>query len=325
MANKKWSIILSTCLIILVFTVCQGCASPAGVTPTQKPTIKPQQLSNAVATYSSGSSSQILENEETELNSTNFPMHDNMNSILWVQTSPEYAIAVNQSYSLAKIMLEKGLADPGWTAAVEQVGSNYRDLPPAIIVDVDETILNNSAFQARLEIAGASWDNDIWNNWVLESNAPAVPGAVEFLVNASDSGVTIFYVTNRTHDYEQATRENLISVGCPFETAFDTLLTQGEQEGWTSDKTTRRNFIAERYRIVLLIGDDPNDFIAGTTEGNSVTRNMVLSEYGSFFGEKWILIPNTIYGHWEGALYGFDYNLSEEERLDLKFDLMETQ
>jgi len=174
-------------------------------------------------------------------------------------------------------------------------------------MDVDETVLDNSANQARLAEAGISWDSDTWNAWVLESQAPAIPGVIDFLQYAYSKGVTIFYMTNRSHELEGATRENLINLGCPMEEELDTLLTKGEEEDWVTDKTNRRSLLAEDYRIVLLIGDDPNDFVAGTKEGNPTTRNDVFSEYQSYWGEKWIIIPNPMYGGWEAALYDFNY------------------
>ena len=93
-------------------------------------------------------------------------MPDRLNSILWIQTSPEYQMAATQSYYLAKRCLDKALEDSSWTAAVEQL-ADYSELPPAIIVDVDETVLDNSPYFARLEQAGEYWDDELWNNWVL--------------------------------------------------------------------------------------------------------------------------------------------------------------
>jgi acid phosphatase len=69
---------------------------------------------------------------------------DNLNAVLWVQTSVEYRANSLQAYALAGRLLDDALADPRWTAALEQTGGDYRDLPPAVIVDVDETVLDNS-------------------------------------------------------------------------------------------------------------------------------------------------------------------------------------
>ncbi|MEA3327938.1 MAG: HAD family acid phosphatase [Chloroflexota bacterium] len=318
---RKYYLLFS--LILVSFLMLTACAQTE---PT--PTVIPQPLSYTVTPDTSKDSQPNQNTEITQNNqiNQNLPETNNalakLNSILWMQTSAEFRMTAIQSYALASVMLDRGLEDANWTAAVEQIG-DYSNLPPAIIMDVDETVLDNSAYQARLVRAGTSWDINIWNEWVLESKAPAIPGVVEFLQYAQSKGVTVFYMTNRSHELEQATRENLIDLGCPMEDELDTLLTHGEQENWVTDKTNRRSLLAEQYRIILLIGDDPNDFVAGTKDGNPTSRNEVFSEYQAYWGEKWILIPNPIYGGWEAALYDFNYGLSAEEKFDLKLEWLD--
>lgn len=248
---------------------------------------------------------------------------DKLNSILWVQSSTEYQMVATQSYLLAKVLLDRGLEDNNWTAAVEQL-EDYSQLPPAIIVDVDETVLDNSAYYARLEYAGTYWDDDLWNNWVLEVYASAVPGSVEFLQYAQSKGVMVFYVTNRSHEHEKATRSNLLSLGFPISDQVDTLLTRREKRNWNSDKTSRRSFVAEQYRIILLVGDDANDFVTGTKNVSSELRKEVLNKYQEYWGEKWIVIPNPIYGGWEFALYNGKFGLSDAQKFEIKFEGMDT-
>jgi 5'-nucleotidase (lipoprotein e(P4) family) len=249
---------------------------------------------------------------------------DRLNSILWVQSSTECQMVATQSYLLAKVLLDRGLEDNHWTAAVEQL-EDYSQLPPAIIVDVDETSLDNSPYYARLEYAGTYWDDALWNDWVLEVRASAVPGSVEFLHYAQSKGVMVFYVTNRSHGHEQATRSNLLSLGFPVSDQVDTILTRGERTNWASDKTSRRSFIAERYRIILLIGDDANDFVSGTQNVSPELRKEVLDQYQEYWGEKWIVIPNLIYGGWESALYNPKVGLSDAQKFEIKFEGMDTE
>jgi 5'-nucleotidase (lipoprotein e(P4) family) len=256
-------------------------------------------------------------------NSRDGHIPDRLNSILWVQSSTEYQMVATQSYLLAEALLDRGLEDNDWTAAVEQ-SEDYSQLPPAIIVDVDETVLDNSAYHARLECAGTYWDDDLWDDWVLEMHASAVPGSVEFLRYAQSRGVIVFYVTNRSHEHEQATRSNLLSLGFPISDQVDTLLTRRERTNWDSDKTTRRSFIAEQYRIILLIGDDANDFVAGTQNVSSELREEVLDKYEEYWGEKWVVIPNPVYGGWESALYDFKSGLSDAQKFEIKFEGMDT-
>ena len=72
---------------------------------------------------------------------------------------------------------------------------------------------------------------------------------------------------------------------------------------------------------VLLF--DPNDFVAGTKEGNPITRNEVFSAYQEYWGEKWIIIPNPMYGGWDSALYDFDYSLPPEDKFNRMYDWMD--
>lgn len=116
--------------------------------------------------------------------------------VLWTQASAEWSMATEQAFHLATLNLEKALHDPSWTAALEQQG-NFHSLPPAVIVDIDETLLDNSPLAARLILAGKEYDPQLWLEWVKESSAAPMPGAVSFIRFAKEKGVAVFYVTNR--------------------------------------------------------------------------------------------------------------------------------
>ena len=131
---------------------------------------------------------------------------------------------------------------------------NYADKPPAIILDIDETVLDNSAFQARTILTGLSYPNG-WIDWGNEGEAPAVAGVKDFLLQAQSKGVKIFYVTNRVAELEEATRKNMLELGLPLDTDRDVLMMKGES-GWGSDKTKRRSLIANDYRIIMIVFQD---------------------------------------------------------------------
>jgi len=245
-----------------------------------------------------------------------------VDSVLWAGTAVEHDGAVLQAYRLARLMLDKALRDRNWTAAIEQQGHSFRGLPPAIIMDVDETILDNSPFEARRAKQGGTYDEIQWQAWVREAKAQALPGAVEFTAYAHSRGVTIFYVTNRAVSLKAATRANLEKDGFPFERKIDTLYCAGQQPGWGTDKTTRRAAIAGRFRILLLFGDDLGDFLSGAA--NAVARRRELATpYQDHWGTKWIALPNAMYGSWEAAINASQTNATEQQQRDFKDQVLE--
>ena len=239
--------------------------------------------------------------------------------VLWAQASAEWNMAAEQVFYLATLNLEKALNDPSWTAALEQQGDFHR-LPPAVIVDVDETVLDNSPLAARLLLAGKEYDPKLWTEWLKESAAAPLPGAVSFIRFAKEKGVTIFYVTNRT--LKDETVGNIRKVIDP-EVMPDQVLCQKERPKWGSDKISRRAFIAKKFRILLLIGDDYNDF---TFLGKSrpAERRDAAKKHRQYWGRKWILISNPVHGSWKSALYGHDDRLTDEEKLQKKYQLLRT-
>jgi acid phosphatase len=236
--------------------------------------------------------------------------HENLHAVLWVQTAIEYQASALQAYQRARQQLDAALADPSWTAALEQTG-DVAPLPPAIVLDLDETVVDNSPFQARAiavqlgeRAAGRQaegFDAAAWDAWCAEARAGAVPGAVEFLRYARSRGVTPFFVSNRTGPLEAATRRNLAGLGIEVGDATDTVLLRNERPEWAaSDKTARRAAVARTHRILLLVGDDLGDFT--TAEGTVQARAERLAPLASRWGTSWIVIPNPMYGSWERAI-----------------------
>lgn len=238
------------------------------------------------------------------------PVSELLNATLWVQTSAEYTGAAEQAYLLARLMLDRALAEPDWTAALEQsAAGGYESLPPAVILDVDETVLDNSPYQARQILDRFEFETPSWHVWVREEKATPVPGALEFTRYAAERGVTVFYVTNRRAEVEEATRRNLERFGFPFVDGVDTLLTRDEREDWGSDKGSRRRVVGADYRILLLVGDNFGDFASGID--TTVERRAELAEqYADMWGSRWIVLPNPQYGSWDGALIDFQYGMA---------------
>ena len=243
-----------------------------------------------------------------------------MLSVLYAQSSTEYAANCIQTYANASQILDTAIADKKWTAALEQTGE-YSEKPMAIILDVDETVLDNVAFQARSILSGLSYPNG-WIEWGLEASAKPVPGVSNFLKNTSKKGIKIFYVTNRVAELEEATRKNIKNLDLPFDEDRDVLLMRDEN-GWGSDKVSRRALVAKDYRILMLVGDQLTDFISleeATTDIDS--RKELAEKYSDMWGQKWFMLTNPMYGKWEGAIYGNKYPDTKEEIMQMRLDAL---
>lgn len=244
--------------------------------------------------------------------------HEVLHGALWYQTSPEFYIASSTAFALARTQFDIALADRTWTAVKEQEGQAFSHLPPAVVLDIDETVLDNSPFQARVAADRTTYSHPIFDCWVERKSAEAMPGAKRFLDHVVAHGAEVIYITNRTGAQEKATVENLRYAGLPTPKGGDSVFSKGERPGWISDKRSRRTEIGRSYRILLLIGDDLADFVAGTRTPPHERRRLAETHAG-YWGTKWILLPNPIYGSWEQSLYDFDFELSDNEVLDRKF------
>ena len=223
-----------------------------------------------------------------------------LDATLWVQTSAEYRAVAKQTYRAAGANLVRAVRDPKWTAALEQEGTDTSALPPAVVLDLDETVLDNSAYQAQLIGAGKTFSDETWQAWVKEARAGAVPGAVEFLKMAAALGVEAVFITNRVCDpgsAEDATVQVLRAHGILFQTA-NLMCKQGG-----SDKSARRLAAAAKYRLVMLFGDDLRDFVTLTKEKDTLDGRLdAASARDYWLGERWFVLANPMYGSWESTL-----------------------
>lgn len=227
---------------------------------------------------------------------------DDLMAVAWVQTAAEYDATVLTVYQGAAAALERGLADPAWTALVEQTGE-FATLPPAIVVDVDETVLDNSPYQARNVVDGAGFAKESWRAWVAEARGRGVPGASAFLQAADAKGVTVFYVSNRDADQVEPTRANLAALGFPDAEDGDTFLFR-PAEG-PSGKSLRRAQVATTHRVVLVFGDNLFDFVEAD-KPDRAARDALVADHLAWWGTRWFMVPNPLYGSWDDALVGYE-------------------
>ena len=245
------------------------------------------------------------------------PAHDLLNAVLWMQRSVEYKANSLTAFALARIRLDQALSDPSWTAAPKEQTGAYQSLPPAVVLDVDESILDNSGYQAWMVLRDTTFDPKTWNAYVNSGTSLPIPGAVEFAKYADSRGVMVFYVSNRTAEEEPATRKNLEKFGFPLSDKIDPMLMTNKQPGWGSAKGTRRAFICKTHRILLNVGDNFGDFV-DEYRGTETERLKLMEQHRDRWGREWIMIANPSYGSFESAPYRHDFKLSEDEKRRLK-------
>jgi acid phosphatase len=238
----------------------------------------------------------------------------NLNSTLWIQSAAEYRAVAMQTYRFAARQLDQALMVPSWTAAPEQSG-DYQGLMPAVILDIDETVLDNSPFQAQLHMEGKTYDPNLWDEWVSKAAARAVPGALDFVKYAKSSGVAILYITNRTCrrranfsdicPQKPDTLKNLKQLGFPELDKHDRLLLRKERADWTTEKRSRRLAVVNTHRILLMFGDDLGDFLPNVKKHISPGKRSELTlKNQNRWGVQWFMLPNPMYGSWLRLLEG---------------------
>lgn len=220
---------------------------------------------------------------------------------LWFQHSAEMRAAYYQAYNLANIMLDKHL---------NELPKNSR---PAIVIDIDETVLDNSPFQAKVVLSGEPYSQDFWQQWTSLSEAEPLPGALDFLNRAKDKGVDIFYVTNRKEAEREATLINLIAKEFP--NAENDFLVMRTNEG---SKEKRRQKIAETHTIILLIGDNLNDLAEVFEHRDDDFGYSAVDKFKDEFGSRFIVLPNPMYGEWEKPFYKNLDKPTESEKYQIR-------
>lgn len=253
-------------------------------------------LFNACATQGAPKSSAygLLNNEYLYL----------VGSTLWFQRAAEVKALSHQAFNLATMQLN---------LAVEW---NESPKPKAIIVDIDETILDNSPYQARVILNREGFDPKTWEKWVDQAQASPLPGAVEFMNHAYELGVELFYVTNRLERGREATLENLESWGFPVKS--QNLLMRTDERS----KESRRLFIEQDYEVVLLLGDQLEDFSGEFDELSLKERREMTEKFRDEFGHRFIMLPNSMYGRWEQLIYREAEQKGRSSKVEAWFDFL---
>ena len=205
---------------------------------------------------------------------------DRHREVHWVRTAAEYRALTLQTYRMA------------WEA-VSRYG-NYREPGTwAVIMDADETVLDNSEFERRIAEAGLDFEEWMWDDWVMEEDAGLIPGAAEFIENVRELGGRIAVVTNRDQRLCPATERNLRALGvvpavvlCETETGEKEPRFERVQNGTASDTLPP-------LEVVAWIGDNIGDF-----PGLDQAIRTGPADAYALFGVRYFVLPNPMYGSW---------------------------
>lgn len=235
---------------------------------------------------------------------------------LWYQKSAEMRALYYQCFRNAETALRENLALQGGriSAADSPVTMDTAlakdKRPAAVVLDIDETLLDNSPFQGWQVLEKKPFNNDDWLRWVELARARPLPGAVEFTRYADSLGVGVFYVSNRTVQEMGPTIENMKLYGFANADSTHLLLKQT-----TSSKVERRAQIEKNFDIILLVGDNLADLSETYEKRGPDCGFHAVDADRKLFGTKYILLPNPMYGNWLNDLLRSAPGSTEREKL----------
>jgi 5'-nucleotidase (lipoprotein e(P4) family) len=253
------------------------------------------------------------------------PADDNLNAVAWSQTALEHDLIYLETYRSAQAQLLTALKEKNWDALPSDDRiTPFKGLKPAVILDIDETVLDNSPYQARLIRSGGEYNEADWEKWCKEERARALPGAVEFTQFAARHGVAVIYISNRAQDLDQATLDNLRKVGLPVSSpdaflGLGTVVRGCDQVG--TEKNCRRQLVSQRYRVLMQFGDQLGDFVS-VLSNSDAGRNQAMAPYVNWIGSRWFVLPNPTYGAWEPALFNNAWGIPRDQRRQQKINAL---
>ena len=218
---------------------------------------------------------------------------------LFHQQAAENIALSYQAFNIAKLMLNNSLRNAALTKKL------------AVVVDVDETVLDNSPYEARCIIENVNYPM-YWKEWCEQASATPIAGSVDLLKYAESVGVEVFYITNRKEKYRAVTISNLNKYNFPFVDNDHLMMRTSE-----SNKEPRRELVEKDHHIVLLIGDNLGDMLYGFDVSNNKSRIEMVDSLKSEFGSRFIMLPNAMYGLWANNLVGDNNDISKAEKIRL--------
>lgn len=217
----------------------------------------------------------------------------------WVQNSGEYEALSYQAFNIARHAFDQA-----------KTPANRKK---AVIVDLDETMIDNSAYAAWRVKHSTPYTKETWARWMAAQQADAIPGAVSFARYVNTHGGRMFYVSNRDDTSYEVTLNNLKRLGFPG-LSRETVLLRRQ----TSNKQSRFDRVkALGYDIVVYAGDNLNDFGAEFYGRDNRSRRLMVAAQQRKFGTSFIMLPNPNYGDWIGGMARDYYKKTPTQRLQI--------
>lgn len=225
-----------------------------------------------------------------------------INATLWMQHSAEYRAICLQTYKLAKVAL------------AENLKAKQTDKPAAVVLDIDETVLDNSYYEAYMAAEATTFSDSTWAIWTSKADATEVPGAIDFLKYAQSIGVEIIFISNRYPEELEPTMVNMKKLGFPDVPAENFYM---KEKDASSCKKERRELVLKKYEIVMFVGDNLGDhseiFDERKTKGDMLAET---DEIVELLGSRYIVLPNPTYGTWEKPILVDKEKSSRENRIN---------
>lgn len=225
-------------------------------------------------------------------------LEGNAGAIQWLVNSGESEALQYQAYNMA-------------TESLKMKVNKETEKPKAVVLDIDETVLNNFGSVIGDYLTGEGYSKERFTAWSSEERAIPVAGADEFLKTAKELGVEVFYISNRYSEDLEYTINNMNKLGLPNADAEHILVKTD-----SSNKAERIAKVEENYEIVMFVGDNLNDFPEGFDKKTNSERKDMVSTVEDKFGTDYIIIPNPAYGDWEGATFNYDYSKTDAQKIE---------
>lgn len=222
-------------------------------------------------------------------------------SVLYQQHAAEYTALCFQAYNSAYSVLN------------EKLKTQKEIHNPAIITDLDETAIDNSDFYGWAYKNNTTYSPAKWTEWCKHEKADSIAGSVTFFNYANSKHVDIYYISNRDTSLVNATMNNMRKLGFPQVTKDHFLFKSKE-----SSKDSRRKQVAANHNVLILLGDNLNDFDSVYEKADIKSRKSSANMAREIWGTKYIVLPNATYGDWENAFYSYNPSLSLTKKDSLR-------